>query len=156
MTDPIPRAVAVVVDRGRVLVIKRFRQRDDPADCVMCREIGHRGSRCLGHHYAVLPGGHVEVGETVRQAAERELWEEASLRGVAGREVFANSHLGRPAHYFVMGDVSGSAELSGPELADNRPDNSFELRWATATELGGLNLRPAEIRPLLATLLAGR
>ena len=153
MTDPIPRAVAVVVDGARVLVIKRFRQRDAPADCALCREAGHEGESCGGHHYAVLPGGHVEAGETIREAAERELQEEATMRGTAGRQVFQDSHLGRPAHYFVMDDVSGTPVLGGPELGYNRPGNSFELSWATAGELDGLNLRPPEIRPLLAALL---
>ncbi|HEY0535333.1 MAG TPA: NUDIX domain-containing protein [Actinoplanes sp.] len=154
--DPIPRAVAVVLDGPRVLVIKRFRQRDAPADCAMCQEAGHRGGLCTGHHYAVLPGGHVEEGETIRQAAERELQEEASLRGTAGRQVFEGSHLGRLAHYFVMTDVSGEPKLGGPELGYHRPNNSFELRWATAAELDELHLRPKEIRPLLAALLAAR
>jgi hypothetical protein len=77
------------------------------------------------------------------------------LAGTAGRQVFANSHLGRPAHYFVMSGVSGTPVLGGQEAVDNGPGNRFELRWATAGELDGLNLRPAEIRPLLAALLAG-
>jgi hypothetical protein len=45
--------------------------------------------------------------------------------------------------------------LGGQEAVDNRPGNRFGLRWATPGELDGLNLRPAEIRPLLAALLAG-
>jgi ADP-ribose pyrophosphatase YjhB (NUDIX family) len=62
--------VAVVADGARVLVTERFRRRDPAADCVLCRAAGHRGERCPGHHYAVLPGGRVEVGGTIRQAAE--------------------------------------------------------------------------------------
>ena len=54
MTGPAaPRAVAVVVRDGRVLVVKRH---------------------YAGRDYAVLPGGGLEPGESFEAAAERELW----------------------------------------------------------------------------------
>jgi 8-oxo-dGTP diphosphatase len=153
--DPIPRAVAVVIDGSRALLIKRYLRRDAPSGCAQCREVDWTGDRCIGHHYAVLPGGHVEEGETIRQAAERELWEETTLSGTAGEQVFQGSHQGRPAHYFIMTGVSGRPELSGEEAIENSADNSFELLWSTADRFDELNLRPAEIRPMLAALLAG-
>jgi len=55
-----PRAVAVVRRGDQLLVIKRY---------------------YAGRHYAVLPGGSVEPGETFAEAVVRELWEEATLRG---------------------------------------------------------------------------
>lgn len=54
----LPRAVAVVLEGRRVLVIKRHLN---------------------GRDYAVLPGGGVEIGETVAVAALRELREETTL-----------------------------------------------------------------------------
>ncbi len=41
--------------------------------------------------------------------------------------------------------------LSGPESVEN----SFELMWVTADEFEALNLHPADVRVVLAELLAG-
>jgi 8-oxo-dGTP diphosphatase len=119
------RAVAVVRRGDEVLVIKRFYD---------------------GTHYAVLPGGSVELGETFEQAAVRELWEESTLRARVDHQVLAGEHNGREARYFLMADVEGTAELSGPELAAHAPDNSFELLWAGPDDLHRLGLHPAHLR----------
>ncbi|MEV0349312.1 NUDIX domain-containing protein [Nonomuraea sp. NPDC050680] len=150
---PIPRAVAVVTDGTRVLVIKRFLRRRPGVPCVMCDAAGWRGSSCPAHHYAVLPGGHVEDGESPESAAVRELHEETALTGKVDRLLFTSSHNGRPAFYFLMGDVSGVPALSGEEALDHGPDNTFELRWASAVEFEQLNLYPADVRGPLTELL---
>ena len=124
---------AAVVQRGReVVVIKRFWQ---------------------GRDYAVLPGGTVEPGETFEDAAVRELWEESTLRARVDRQLLAGDHNGREARYFVMTDVEGTPELSGPELVAHAPDNSFELSWAGADDLPGLGLHPEHLRSDLPRLL---
>jgi ADP-ribose pyrophosphatase YjhB (NUDIX family) len=58
--SPLAGAEAVVVRDGKLLLIRR---RDDGL--------------------WALPGGLVEIGETLAQAAEHELWEEANVRGRA-------------------------------------------------------------------------
>lgn len=45
----------------------------------------------------LLPKGHIEPGETPRQAAEREVFEETGIRGTAGPE------LGRIDYWFCSG-----------------------------------------------------
>jgi 8-oxo-dGTP diphosphatase len=126
------RAVAVV-QRGReVLVIKRH----------------YRGT-----DYAVLPGGSVEPGETFEQAAVRELLEESTLRARVDRPLLVGEHNGREARYFVMTDVEGTPQLSGPELEDHSPDNSFELLWADSQDFHRLGLFPEHLRRDLPTLL---
>ncbi|WP_206642061.1 NUDIX domain-containing protein [Nonomuraea polychroma] len=150
---PIPRAVAVVVDGARVLIIKRFLRLGSSEACPMCQAYGERGPMCLGHHYAVLPGGHVEEGEAAGAAARRELYEETTLEGRVDRLLWKGRHNRRPASYFLMADVTGTPVLSGEEAAEHGPDNSFELMWVTAKEFDALNLHPADIREPLAALL---
>ncbi|MGA5764053.1 NUDIX hydrolase [Nonomuraea bangladeshensis] len=150
---PIPRAVAVVVDGTRVLVIKRFLRRAPGVTCHMCVGAGRQGERCPGHHYTLLPGGHVEDGESPENAAVRELHEETTLTGTIDRLLFSGSHNGRPAFYFLMRDVNGTPLLSGEEAREHGPDNSFELSWATAAEFEQLNLYPADVHGPLTELL---
>lgn len=119
-----------------------------------------RGSEVLvikrhyyGRDYAVLPGGSVEAGEAFEDAAVRELWEESTLRARVERQLLVGEHNGREARYFLMADVSGTPQLSGPELEDHSPDNHFELMWAGRDDLHRLGLHPAHLRVDLPRLL---
>jgi 8-oxo-dGTP pyrophosphatase MutT (NUDIX family) len=130
-TTPRHRAVAVVIDGERLLVIKRHKR---------------------GRDYAVLPGGGVEHAETAAQAAVRELWEETTLTAEIDRPLWTGRHKDRPASYFLMSAARGRARLSGPEARAHRPDNSFELCWITADQFAELGLFPPDVRdPLVVS-----
>ena len=146
----VPRAVAVVIDGSRALLMKRYRRRASAAECARCEG---PGPQCPGHHSAILPGGHVEDGESLEEAVLRELAEETTLEARIDRLLWTGSHNGRPASYFLMTDVTGVPTLSGPEAQAHGPDNRYELTWAAADEFDRLNLHPADVREPLARLL---
>ena len=143
----------MVVDGRRVLVLKRFRKHETSAACVLCGERGRLRRLCPGHQYTILPGGHVEQGESAEAAALRELREETTLTARIERLLWEGRHGDRPASYFLMTDVAGSPVLSGPEARRHAPDNSYTLMWATTDQFDGLNLYPPDIREPLAKLL---
>lgn len=76
---PIQIAVVLLVDRSGALLLQ-LRDAHAPVwPNVWC-----------------LPGGHVEHGEEVQAAAERELWEESGLRADSGLRLFARQKLSDP------------------------------------------------------------
>ncbi|WP_405063138.1 NUDIX domain-containing protein [Kribbella sp. NBC_01505] len=150
---PIPRAAAVVTKGHQALVIKRYLRQQTASACVMCEASNQNTPDCPGHHYAVLPGGHVEEGETPETTALRELAEETTLTAQIDRLLWTGKHNGRPASYYLTTNVTGTPTLAGDELEAQTPNNISELLWAAPTEFDALGLYPADIRSPLTELL---
>ena len=116
---PILAASAVVTDdSGRFLLVKR----------------GHQPAQGLWS----LPGGSVEDGETLAQAAVREVKEETGLDIVTGEEVWrVMVELSEGTHYDVHaleGVVTGGVLLAGDDAAD--------AKWFSKEKLPHLSLTP--------------
>ena len=130
---------AAIFRNGKVLVVRRARK---PA-----------------LNLYTLPGGAVEAGETLVEAAIREVREETSLSiepvALAGhREVIARDDAGKVERHFVI-LCFASRWLSGEPVLSDELDDS---RWVDPSELGNYRNTDglAEIVIAAATLLATR
>lgn len=118
---PLVGVGAVIVDKGRVLLVKRAR------------------APLLGQWS--IPGGLLELGESLRQAAEREAWEETGL------EVKATELLGvferilidrkeRTRYHYVLVDFL--SRRTGGKLAAS--GDAADARWFRPQQLENLEV----------------
>lgn len=130
---------AAIFRNGKVLVVRRARK---PA-----------------LNLYTLPGGAVEAGETLVEAAIREVREETSLSiepvALAGhREVIARDDEGKVERHFVILCFASRWLAGEPVLSDELDDS----RWVDPSELGNYRTTDglAEIVTTAVTLLATR
>lgn len=107
---PIPAALAVVIRDGQALLVRRANQPD----------MGKWG----------FPGGKMEAGETVRDTAVRELFEETGVRARAGQpltvlDVFDHEKDGTLRRQFLLVVVPCHWESGEPVAADD----ALEAAW---------------------------
>lgn len=107
---------AVVVDHDRLLLVRRGR---GPAQGEWS-----------------VPGGKVEVGETLVEAVTRELREETGLEGVCGPLLGWAERIEPEAHYVIL---DFAVTLVGDDQA-TAGDDAAEVAWVELSEVGQLRL----------------
>lgn len=126
-----PRAAvgAIVMRGGRVLLVERG---NPPAQGVWA-----------------IPGGSVELGETMREAAEREVLEETGVRIRAGELVHAFDSVvrdddGRVRFHYVILDFAAE-DLGGEVVAGG---DAADARFVSREESRGLRINRATVELL--------
>jgi ADP-ribose pyrophosphatase len=127
---------AVVVHQDRVLLVRRAKA---PAQGLWA-----------------IPGGSVRLGETLRQAAEREILEETGLTVRAGEVVLTFETIrrdpdGRVRFHYVIVDLLAEYLTGEPTPADD----AAEARWFSADQIGAEPRMVEKTRELLLRRLGG-
>ena len=135
--QPLIGVGAVIVERGRVVVVRR-------------------GHEPLKGEWSI-PGGVVEVGETLREAAAREALEETGLRVEAGEVLEVLDRIVRDAegrvqfHYVLVDFV---CRVVGGELRSG--GDAEEACWIGESELGRLGIADSAAAVLRKGLEKGK
>ena len=116
---PIVAVGAVILDAGRVLLVRR-------------------GQEPLKGEWS-LPGGAVEVGETLEAALVREVCEETSLDVVVGRVLEVLDSIwhdadGRAQYHYVIVDYACRVRAGTPTAAVRGTD-ADDVQWVPVGEL---------------------
>ena len=120
---------AVIIRDGLVLLVKRGRE---PAKGLWA-----------------VPGGAVEPGETLQEAAEREIFEETGVVIRAGEPIFAfdlieKDETGALKFHYVIVDLRAEYVSGEPVAADDAAD----ARWLAPRDLDSLDVVPVTLELL--------
>ncbi len=123
---------AVVIEDGRVLLVRRGTE--------------------PGRGMWAVPGGLVELGETLQEAAQREILEETGLVILAGRpfytfDIIQRDGAGAVEFHYIIVDLR--ADYVSGEIAPG--DDAMDARWVTAGELERMPVTPTTLK-LLRTM----
>ena len=120
---------AIVIKEGKVLMVKR--------------------AAPPNKNLWAIPGGMLELGETLQEGAEREIFEETNIRIRAGQPTFTFDLLerdneGRVYFHFLIVDMAAEY-LSGEIKAAS---DALEANWVTPEECQILSLTSNALRML--------
>lgn len=114
---PVVGVGVVLIDDNRVLLIRR----------------GHEPSMGLW----AVPGGKVKLGESLREAAAREVKEETGLDIETGEVVWVGEHISEHGHIVII-DFEG--QVVGGELS--AADDALQARWVGLDQVADYDLTP--------------
>jgi 8-oxo-dGTP pyrophosphatase MutT (NUDIX family) len=124
----------VIVRGGKLALIERF-----------------RGDQ----HYFAVPGGGVERGESIAEAAHREAEEELGVPVALGRLRVSINHREEDGTfqqqwYFDATVDRDDIVVAGPELDNHPSKGTYEAVWVPLDELAGKRILPQAVADLVA------
>jgi 8-oxo-dGTP diphosphatase len=106
-----------------------------------------------GREYHVIPGGGVEAGESIAEAARREVLEELGLSITVGPTLWREENRGRMETYIQAASFAGEVVLGGPERQRQSETNQYHPEWVEIGRLSGINLQPETARERILDLV---
>jgi ADP-ribose pyrophosphatase len=116
-------------------------------DCVLLVRRGQPP----GEDLWAIPGGNVEIGETLQEAAEREILEETGVQIRASKPIYTFEFIDRDAagkvrfHYVIV-DLAADYVQGEPSPGDD----AVEARWVSAREIHNLKVSTTTFKLLKA------
>ncbi|KGX90791.1 NUDIX hydrolase [Pontibacillus marinus] len=117
------RGSVIIIEEGKVCLIKRVKNSEV---------------------YYVFPGGGIEEGETPREAAKREAFEELGVH--VSIEDLLDTVSFHGTQYFFSAEIIGGAFGTGHAIEFTKNNNGlYEPMWLNIEALCNLDVRPKEM-----------